>query len=83
MRIIFIGCVKFSFDTLKKLIDLNLNLVGVCTSNKSNFNSDFLDLKPLCKSNSIKCLTVDDINSEESVDWIKDLKPDVIFCFGW
>jgi len=37
----------------------------------------------LCISNGIPCLYVDDINSLDSIKWIKDLNPDVIFCFGW
>ena len=44
---------------------------------------DFFDLKPLCDINEVPCLYVDDINSTKSVEWIKNLNPDVIFCFGW
>ena len=83
MRVIFIGTVEFSLHTLQKLIDLNVNLVGVCTKDSSTFNSDYADLRPVCISNSIPFLFVDNINSPNSVKWIKDLNPDVIFCFGW
>jgi methionyl-tRNA formyltransferase len=83
MRAVFIGTVEFSLRSLEKLIGLNVNLVGVVTKESSSFNSDFLDLKPLCISNGIPCLYVDDINSLDSIKWIKDLNPDVIFCFGW
>ena len=83
MRAVFIGTVEFSLRSLEKLIGLNVNLVGVITKESSSFNSDFLDLKPLCISNGIPCLYVDDINSLDSIKWIKDLNPDVIFCFGW
>ena len=83
MRVLLIGTVEFSLCVLERLINLNINLVGVCTKDTSTFNSDFADLKPLCISNAIPYLCVDDINSHNSVKWIKDLNPDVIFCFGW
>lgn len=38
-----------------------------------------MDLIPICEVNSMPCLHVDDINSEESIEWIKGLNPDVIF----
>ena len=40
MKILFIGCVEFSKKTLQKLIDLNSQVVGVCTKEKSKFNND-------------------------------------------
>lgn len=83
MRILFIGTVEFSYKVLEKLVDLNTEIVGVCTKDKSNFNSDFTDLTPLCKKNKIPYKFVDDINSRENIDWINNLNPDIIFCFGW
>jgi methionyl-tRNA formyltransferase len=83
MKIVFIGTVEFSKKALKKLIDLNANIVGVCTKEKSKFNRDFADLTPLCRKNNIPFKFVDDINSVENINWIKNLKPDIIFCFGW
>jgi len=83
MRIVFIGTVEFSLKALEKLLELNANIVGVCTKERSNFNADFVDLTPLCKENNIPYKFVEDINSKENVEWIKSLKPDIIFCFGW
>ena len=83
MRVLFIGAVEFSLHALQKLIELEVNLVGVCTKNSSDFNSDFADLSPTCLSSSIPFLNVEDINSSKSVKWITNLNPDVIFCFGW
>ncbi len=83
MKILFIGTVEFSLHMLEKLIELNANLIGVCTKKSSDFNSDFVDLTPVCERHSIPYLHVEDINSSESVQWIKRLNPDVIFCFGW
>lgn len=83
MRILFIGTVEFSKRALQKLIDLDAKVVGVCTKEKSNFNSDFVDLRPLCKKTKIPIKLVNDINSKDSYDWIKSLNPDIIFCLGW
>ena len=83
MKILFIGTVEFSYKALKKLIELNAEIVGVCTKKKSDFNSDFADLTPLCKKAGIPFKYVDDINSNENIAWIRSLSPDIIFCFGW
>ncbi len=83
MKIVFIGTVEFSKKALQKLVNIDAELVGVCTKEKSSFNSDFADLTPICKENKIPVNFVEDINSKESINWIKDLNPDIIFCFGW
>ncbi len=83
MRVVFIGTVELSLQVFEKLIALNVNLVGVCTKKSSSFNSDFADLVPVCSANSIPYLYINNINSDESIDWIEKLNPDVIFCFGW
>ena len=83
MKIIFIGTVDFSKKILQKLIELNAQVVGVCTKENSEFNSDFANLEYLCKEYQIPCKYVNDINSKDNIRWIKSLKPDIIFCFGW
>lgn len=83
MRIIFIGTVEFSLRALEKLINIKADVVGVCTKKVSNFNSDFADLSKLCESNSVPYIYVDDINSKETRNWIQNLEPDIVFCFGW
>jgi len=83
VRVVLIGSVEFSLKALENLITTNVNLVGVCTKESSTFNSDFVDLKPICDINQTPCLHIDDINSIKSIEWIKNLNPDVIFCFGW
>ncbi|PHO11966.1 methionyl-tRNA formyltransferase [Malaciobacter marinus] len=83
MKIVFIGTVEFSRKALQKLINIDAEVVGVCTKEKSTFNSDFADLTPLCNENSIPYKFVADINSKESIEWIQSLNPDIIFCFGW
>lgn len=83
MKILFVGTVEFSYKALEKLIELKAEVVGVCTKEKSYFNSDFSDLTPLCQENKIPYKFVDDINSKENIEWINTLNPDIIFCFGW
>lgn len=83
MRVVFIGCVEFSYKSLQKLIDMKVGIVGVCTKESSSMNSDFHDLSPLCINNAIPVKYIKDINSIESIDWISNLSPDIVFCFGW
>ena len=83
MKILFVGTVEFSYRALEKLIELKAEIVGVCTKEKSNFNSDFANLTPLCNINSIPLKYIEDITSIENVNWVQNLNPDIIFCFGW
>lgn len=83
MRIVFIGCVKFSKVTLEKLITLKADIVGIVTKSTSSFNSDFFDLTDIAIENQIPFKTVNDINHPNNVKWINELNPDIIFCFGW
>ena len=83
MKIFFIGTVSFSEKALKKLLNLNAEIVGVATKSKSNFNSDHTDLSLVCEKNNIPWKYVKDINAPHIIEWIKSLSPDVIFCFGW
>ena len=83
MRIIYIGSVELSANLLKTLISEKVNIVGICTKKNSNFNSDHFDLSLIAKSSSIPFIYTTDINSDETINWIKKLNPDIIFCFGW
>jgi len=83
MKILFIGTVDFSYKSLEKIIELDFDIVGVCTKQKSLFNSDFKDLTPLCERNDIPVRYIDDINSKDNIEWIIKCKADIIFCFGW
>lgn len=83
MRIVYIGSVIFSARALEKLISIKADVVGVVTKNESAFNSDFFDLSSIAQSNYIPFHYTSNINSTETVNWIKELDPDVVFCFGW
>ena len=83
MKIIFIGTVEFSRHTLIKLIELNAEIAGVITKRTSSFHSDFSNVAEIAEQYFIPLYFAQDINREECVRWIKDKKPDVLFCFGW
>lgn len=82
MRIVFIGSANSSKFLLKKCFELKLNIVGVCTQKKSR-NDDFCDLKKYFKLNNNLSIYTKNINSKKNYLWIKNKKPDLIFCFGW
>jgi len=83
MRIVFIGSVKFSEDILQQLLEMSVDIVGVCTKEESVFNADHVDLRTFCEINQIPWIYTDNINSVRTSTWIRTFKPDVIFCFGW
>lgn len=83
MKVVFIGAVQFSAKCLEVIYNTSSEVVGVCTLKNSTFNSDHQDLLPLAEKCGLPCLHIEDINSDLSLDWIKDKNPDVIFCFGW
>ena len=83
MRIVFIGTVEFSLRALERLVALNAEIVGVCTLQESKFNADHIDLSSFSEAHGIPSLYADDINATETLTWIKEKSPDVIFCFGW
>jgi methionyl-tRNA formyltransferase len=83
MKILLIGTVAFSAASLKKLIDLGHSPVAVISKAASPYNADFVSLAPLCEQHRIDCRIVEDVDDETVISWIRDKRPDVIFCFGW
>ena len=83
MRIVFIGTVEFSRRVLERLVEIEADVVGVCTLKESAFNADHCDLSHICEVHGIPWVYAPDINSEETLQWISDRRPDIVFCFGW
>lgn len=83
MKILFIGTVDFSYRALDVLLENNKNIVGVITKKKSKFNSDFKDLTPLINQYNIDVLYKDEYGEKDLVNFIRNKKPDIIYCFGW
>jgi hypothetical protein len=83
MKIVFIGSVEFSLHALKRQVELNAEVVGLCTLKNSKFNADHCDLSHFCAQSDIPSTYVDDINLIENLQWISNKSPDIIFCLGW
>lgn len=84
MRVVFIGAVELSFVLLSDILAAgNVEVVGVVSREKSTFNSDFKSLSPLAQKFDIPLFTATANDQQAMADWIAELSPDVIFCFGW
>lgn len=86
MKIVFVGCVQFSYATLRKLLSLpvkEVEVIGVVTRRHSTFHADFCSLEPLAKEHGIPCCIVDELSKDAMEQWIASRQPDVIYCFGW
>lgn len=83
MKSVFIGNVISSERFLSTLISIGVNISGVVTAENTGSNADYFDLRPLCSKSSIDYITCLDVNDEETIKWIEEKQPDIIFCFGW
>src|SRR5258706_204157 len=85
MRLVFIGCVEFSYVTLKHLLThkKDVELVGVVTRKKSPSNADFHSLEELARQADIPCFFDEGNNQEKLAIWLRSISPDVAYCFGW
>ncbi len=83
MKIIFIGTVDFSYHCLCEVIKKHGNIVGIITSKNNKANSDYCDLTPIAVEHSIPIFYCKNVNDTETINWIKDKNPDIIFCWGW
>ena len=86
MKIGFIGCVRSSEIALKMLLSPKIQgveVVAVITKEKSNFNSDHVDLGPLCKQYAVPCHSEESQQKIESLRFMEQYRPDVVYCIGW
>lgn len=83
MKICFIGTVEFSARIFEYLLDNDAELVGLITSETNSINSDYTDLVPVATKYHIPILKTNNVNSADTLQWLRDIEPDVIFCFGW
>jgi methionyl-tRNA formyltransferase len=84
MRIAFIGCVEFSYTTLAHTMNLpDVEIVGVVTRRSSSFNSDFRNLEDLAERAGAPVLFSEGNDQASMATFLKETKPDVIYCFGW
>lgn len=83
LKALFIGCVESSEILLQTLLDHKVNITGVITKKESKINSDFVDLSSICEKNNIRYQYVKNINEIESMEFIRELEPDIGLCLGW
>jgi len=84
VKIAFIGCITLSCKMLQHLLTSSYaEVVGIVTCNKSSFNADFASLKPLASEADIPCFIVEGNKQNAMAEWLRTLRPDVIYCFGW
>ena len=95
MRILFLGCTKFSSEILNYLFDLNVNIVGVCSipeyfkisySEELVKNTNYADIGSLAAKKNISHFEVNSEKSFRLTDYsekILELKVDVILAIGW
>lgn len=82
MRILYIGCVKSSERFLRAIfLQTKAEIVGVVTKLSSNFNADHVSLSTFCNENSLDWIDYE--NNNQLISYIKQKKPDIIYCFGW
>ena len=84
-RISCIGSNLESFESLKFLVESGCEIQGLITlpAGRSQNVSDYYDLHPFCESHGIQTIDTVNVNSEETVEAVKSLKPDYLFTLGW
>lgn len=83
MKILFIGTVEFSYQALRTVLQSGASVVGCITQPDCGINADFVDLSPLCNENHIPLLKTKNINDADTLSWVREKQPDIVFCFGW
>jgi methionyl-tRNA formyltransferase len=83
MRIIYIGAVDFSQHCLRVVLKSQGRVVGIVTTKNARNNSDYYDLTPIAVEHHIPIHYCKNVNDHETVEWIRDKLPDIIFCWGF
>lgn len=83
-RIVLAGSVNSTHTTLLKLIEHEMNLVGVfgLSSEKKCRVSGFRDLGPVCHRHGIPFWEFLNVNNPDIVELIRSLQPDLLFVVG-
>jgi len=83
--IVLIGAVESTRVAFEALLEsrCSLELVITLPIERSNMNSDFVDLVPLAAPHGIDVIAAADANSEAVIERVRALNPDFIFVIGW
>ena len=84
-RVVFVGAVHEAVPALGALIDSGAEIAEVVTlpEERSAGTSGFVDLEPLARAHGITVRRCANINSAESVQRVKELRPDLMVVAGW
>lgn len=84
MRVVVIGCVRFSLHVLAHLQTFeSTEIVGIVTKKQSSFNADFQSLEPFGQLNHIP-VHLDLANDQDALyTFIKNCRPEICLCIGW
>ncbi len=84
-RVIFVGAVHEAVPALGVLIDSEAEIAEVVTmpAERAGSTSGFVDLEPLAQAHGIAVRRCADINSAESVQRVRELRPDLMVVTGW
>ncbi len=84
LKITVIGCVEFSEQALKTLVNNQSCSVDlVITKKSSTINSDFVDLGELASQHKIPCVHIEKNDQSKIAESLKRYSSDVVFCVGW
>lgn len=84
LRLVVIGCVRFSQSMLEELLSLNVvEVCGIVTRKSSDLNADFADLATCPGIEQIPVYHSTSNDQEALTSWLKERGPDVVFCLGW
>jgi methionyl-tRNA formyltransferase len=84
-RVAFVGAVHEAVPALGVLIDSGAEITEVVTlpAERAAATSGFVDLEPLARTHGIAVRRCADINSAESVQRVRELRPDLMVVTGW
>lgn len=84
-RVIFVGAVHEAVPALGVLLDSGAEIAEVVTlpAERSAGTSGFVDLDPLALAHGIPVRRCANINSAESVQHVRQLRPDLMVVTGW
>jgi len=85
MKIAYISGVKFGYDLLNNILENGWRICAVFSYSKEKRHkfSDAVDFEPITSKYNIKHIQVDNINDEENLRFLTNLKPDLILVMGW
>ncbi len=84
-KIFCIGANLESFRSLEFLVDQGCHIDSLITlpSGLDEHVSDYYDLHDFCKSHQINVIDTTNVNSEDTIEKVAQLKPDYLFTLGW